>query len=208
MSKKDLNTEQKIKEAARKVFLQKGFAAARTRDIAEEAGINLALLNYYFRSKEKLFNQIMEESLQMLFSTIFPMLSNPDISLRDKIPFFVDQYTTVLISNPELPTFILTEIRNNPDHLMNIMGGGKAMNLSVLQSQIEEGIAKGEVIHISPWNFLLNIVSLVVLPFMARPMVKRLGGMTDAQFEALVSERKASIVEMLINYTFTEKGRE
>lgn len=208
MSKKDLNTEQKIKEAARKVFLQKGFAAARTRDIAEEAGINLALLNYYFRSKEKLFNQIMEESLQMLFSTIFPMLSNPDISLRDKIPFFVDQYTTVLISNPELPTFILTEIRNNPDHLMNIMGGGKAMNLSVLQSQIEEGITKGEVIHISPWNFLLNIVSLVVFPFVARPMVKRLGGKSDTQFEALVSERKASIIEMLINYTFTEKGRE
>lgn len=190
------------------MFLQKGFAAARTRDIAEEAGINLALLNYYFRSKEKLFNQIMEESLQMLFSTIFPMLSNPDISLRDKIPFFVDQYTTVLISNPELPTFILTEIRNNPDHLMNIMGGGKAMNLSVLQSQIEEGITKGEVIHISPWNFLLNIVSLVVFPFVARPMVKRLGGKSDTQFEALVSERKASIIEMLINYTFTEKGRE
>ncbi len=199
---KDLNTEQKIKEAARKIFLQKGFAAARTRDIAEEAGINLALLNYYFRSKEKLFHQIMEESLRKLFGNIFPMLANPEVSLRQKIQAFVNQYTEVLIENPELPSFILSEIRTNPDHLLTLIGSGKTLDLSVLARQLAEGKQAGEVVDISPIDFLLNMASLAVFPFVARPMVKRMGSFSDVQFENLITQRKVMICEMLESYTF------
>jgi len=204
---KDLNTEQKIKEAARKVFLKKGFAAARTRDIAEEAGINLALLNYYFRSKEKLFRQIMEESLHIFFSSVLPTMSDPNVSLRDKVPFFVNSYTDVLISNPELPVFILSELRNDPDHIVQTLQMNKRLNLSVLFGQIMEAQQKGEMIALQPWNFLLNLLSLTVFPFIARPLIQRLSDTNDEQFKQLVEERKAMIKAMVMGYVFTEKGK-
>src|SRR5688572_19795294 len=111
----DLSTEEKIKEAAKKVFLKKGYAATRTRDIAEEAGINLALLNYYFRSKEKLFDLIMLEKLEKFFGVIAPVLNNTGASLEQKIILVSSNYIDLLIANPELPLFILSEVRHNPD---------------------------------------------------------------------------------------------
>src|SRR5690606_26669343 len=86
----DTSTEEKIIKAASKVFTQKGYVATRTRDIAEEAGINLALLNYYFRSKEKLFQLIMAEKLQLLFSVILPIVNNDDLTLDEKIETLVE----------------------------------------------------------------------------------------------------------------------
>src|SRR3546814_7833693 len=81
----NISTEEKIKEAARKVFTRKGYAAARTRDIAEEAGINLALLNYYFRSKEKLFHQVMIERMQELFGVLIPVMNDTSTALETKL---------------------------------------------------------------------------------------------------------------------------
>ncbi|MGN6539204.1 MAG: TetR/AcrR family transcriptional regulator, partial [Ginsengibacter sp.] len=81
---KDTSTEEKIKEAARKVFMEKGFAATRTRDIAEESGINLALLNYYFRSKEKLFHEVMSEKIQQFFGVLFPIINDSSTKLETK----------------------------------------------------------------------------------------------------------------------------
>ena len=115
----DLSTEQKIKEAAQKVFMQRGYAATRTRDIAEAAGINLALLNYYFRSKEKLFELIMMEKLEKFFGAIAPMLNDADASLEQKIVGISGNYIGLLTENPELPLFILSEIRNSPEQFVH-----------------------------------------------------------------------------------------
>src|SRR5687768_6161320 len=112
----DLSTEEKIKEAAQKVFLKKGYAATRTRDIAEEAGLNLALLNYYFRSKEKLFEIIMLEKVQKLFGVLVPIINDRNTSLEEKAALMADSYITLLIQNPDLPLFVLSEIRNNPSN--------------------------------------------------------------------------------------------
>src|SRR5688500_7452128 len=88
----DPSTEEKIKEAARKVFTKKGYAATRTRDIAEEADINLALLNYYFRSKEKLFDIVMTENLQQLLMVLKGVLHDQNSSLADKVTAIVANY--------------------------------------------------------------------------------------------------------------------
>src|SRR6478672_4764053 len=93
---KDISTEDKIKEAARVVFTQKGYAATRTRDIAEEAGINLALLNYYFRSKEKLFQQVMSENIQKLFGIILPIVNDASTKLETKIDLIATAYIDLL----------------------------------------------------------------------------------------------------------------
>src|SRR6478736_8171749 len=104
---KPASTEEKIKVAARKVFLRKGFSATRTRDIAEEAGLNLALLNYYFRSKEKLFEIIMMEKLQQLFGIIIPLANDPSTSLDEKLKTIAGEYIDMLSANENLPLFIL-----------------------------------------------------------------------------------------------------
>jgi len=114
----DYTTESKIMNAARIVFHKKGFAAARTRDIAEEAGINLALLNYYFRSKEKLFNLVMFETVQTFFESVTHIFNSPDSSLDEKIERFSADYIELLISEPEIPLFILSEIRSNTEELL------------------------------------------------------------------------------------------
>src|SRR4249920_1132140 len=98
-----LSTEEKIKAAASKVFTKKGYAATRTRDIAEEAGLNLALLNYYFRSKEKLFELVMMEKMESFFGTIIPILNDTSLSLEQKIVAVSEKYTVVLLENPDLP---------------------------------------------------------------------------------------------------------
>src|ERR1700755_1986938 len=101
----DSSTEEKIKEAARVVFIKKGFAATRTRDIAEEAGINLALLNYYFRSKEKLFHVIMAETLKGFVQNIAMVLNDEKSSLEEKIQQLANSYIDMIIEEPEIPTF-------------------------------------------------------------------------------------------------------
>jgi AcrR family transcriptional regulator len=110
----DTSTEEKIKVAARKIFLRKGFAATRTRDIAEEAGLNLALLNYYFRSKEKLFDIIMLENLQHFIEGIKDILNDKQTSLAQKIEAIVNNYINLLMHQPELPLFVLHELRSHP----------------------------------------------------------------------------------------------
>src|SRR3982751_3793794 len=111
--KVDASTEEKIKEAARKIFTQKGYAATRTRDIAEEAGLNLALLNYYFRSKEKLFDIIMLEKLQEFMTGIRALLSTETTSIEEKLTAIVSDYIDMLTKQPDLPLFIFTELRAN-----------------------------------------------------------------------------------------------
>src|SRR6187455_3388798 len=107
----DLSTEEKIKSAARLVFTRKGYAATRTRDIAEEAGINLALLNYYFRSKEKLFEIVMVEKMSKFFGVVAQVLEDKSMTVEEKTGTVVDNYIGLLSENPDLPIFILSEIR-------------------------------------------------------------------------------------------------
>src|SRR6202042_3239514 len=103
-------TEEKIKEAARVLFTSKGYAATTVRDIAAEANINLALVNYYFRSKEKLFDLIMAETIQKLFEKIRPIIYGETTSITEKIESIVDHYLELLIANPDFPLFIVNEL--------------------------------------------------------------------------------------------------
>ena len=134
----DLSTEEKIKAAARTIFTKKGYAATRTRDIAEEAGINLALLNYYFRSKEKLFELVMMEKMASFFGSISPILGDTGLTLEEKIELVAEKYTRVLTENPDLPLFILSEIRMNPDQFVNRLPFNKILNL-ILSNNCRNG---------------------------------------------------------------------
>ncbi|MCD9574444.1 TetR/AcrR family transcriptional regulator [Flavobacterium soyae] len=187
---KDASTEEKIKEAARIVFTQKGYSATRTRDIAEEAGINLALLNYYFRSKEKLFELVMAEKVAKLFGVIAPIVNNDKTSLEEKVALIVEAYIEMLSQNPGLPLFVLSEIRNNPEHFGNRMQAGKLLTDSYLVKQLKE---KKPDIH--PLHFIVNVLSMSIFPFIAKPVFESAGVMTSEQLDNFAEERKTLIVQ-------------
>src|ERR1700733_9916653 len=121
----DISTEEKLKEAARVVFTRKGYAATTVRDIAAEANINLALVNYYFRSKEKLFELIMAETIQKLFEKIKPIINDESTTVTEKIENIVDHYLDMLIENPDLPLFIVNEIMSGSNKLPLMTDNGR-----------------------------------------------------------------------------------
>jgi AcrR family transcriptional regulator len=183
-----LSTEEKIREAARIVFTKKGFAATRTRDIAEEAGINLALLNYYFRSKEKLFEIIIKEKLQNFFGFIGPIINNDASSLEEKIEGIVSKYFELLLENPDLPFFILGEARNNPEIISNSMPQKDFIKNSFFIKQVHQRNPNQD-----PYHFLLSMLAMIIFPFVMKPVFQRMTYSDDAKTLAMLLERKKLI---------------
>ena len=194
MESQDVTTEEKIRAAAFKIFQQKGFAGTRTRDIADEAGINLALLNYYYRSKEKLFNIVMEESLKQLFSQLLSILGNPATTISYKIDTIVDLYIDLLKENPNIPSFILGEIQANPEKFRERLGiPDFSMEKIAVLKQIKEQMKKSGLENIDPFHFIINVVSMTIFPFAAKPMIKILNKQDDNEFEQFIETRRKMI---------------
>jgi AcrR family transcriptional regulator len=187
----DTNTEFKIKQAAQRVFLKKGYAATRTRDIAEEAGFNPALLNYYFRSKEKLFEIVMLENLQLFVSGVFGILTDESTTLREKLHVLVGHYIDMLQANPDLPAFIIGEIRDDPDRLMAQLGFSKLPPEASILRQWQALAGAGAVVR--PTHIMMNLIAMVVFPFAAAPLIRSRTGMDRTAFSALMDERKKLI---------------
>ena len=202
------STEERIKEAARKLFTQNGFAATRTRDIAKEAGINLALLNYYFRSKQKLFDLIMIETFRKFLAGMRVNFQDPTLNMEDRLGRIVTAYVDFLTEFPDLPLFILNEIRGNPSKIAEQVraevGPARSEFFKELQGAKKEG-----KIELDPFHFVANLVGLTVFPFVARPLLQRVTGVDDEQFVQFMEERK-KLVPMWIKMMMirAQKGAE
>jgi AcrR family transcriptional regulator len=186
--RQDISSEERIKIAAKKVFTRKGYAATRTRDISDEAGMNLALLNYYYRSKEKLFHLVMEEKLQLLFGVISPIIMDADSSLEEKIEKLASQYLDMLLANPDLPLFVLSEIRQHPEKFKKKMKLEKLIRNSPLLDQLRQRRP-----DLNPLHFLMNILALAVFPFIARPILFSASAQNPGGFGAIMEDRKVLI---------------
>lgn len=181
----NITTEEKIIEAAHKVFSQKGYAATRNRDIAEEAGLNMALVNYYFRSKQKLFEIVMAENSKKLFSVIIPIVNDSDTTLMEKIELLTDNYIDLLIENPELPLFVFNEIKVDPDNFKESLQIDKLFNGSHFISQIRTITSE-----IEPLQFVISLFGMILFPFVSKPIFY-----TDEQrFRQQMCERKSYII--------------
>jgi AcrR family transcriptional regulator len=189
----ELSTEEKIRVAARTVFHNKGYAATKTRDIAKEAGINLALLNYYFRSKEKLFQIIMMDSIHSLFQSIIPLFFEEETTLFEKIEKFVGLYIDKLCNEPEIPLFILSELQRNPMVISEEIPFKEIFEGSVFNKQFQEAIENKEINAISYHHLIMNIGGLTVFPFIGKPIFKQGGNLKEEEFLSLMTERKKLI---------------
>ena len=197
MTATELSTENKILLAASKVFTEKGFSGTRTRDIAEEAGINLALLNYYFRTKEKLFEQVMKVKILLLFGQIIPIVTNEKTSLEEKIDLASEKYFEILSKNPNLPLFVLSEIQKKTSDIKSILPFDKVLKNSFLIKQIQE--KKSEI---NPFHFLINFISMTAFPFLGKPILQTFELMNDSEFQKFVEERKKFVpvwIKMMLN---------
>lgn len=202
MPDKELQTEEKIKEVARKIFQEKGFEGAKTRDIAKEAGINLALMNYYFRSKKALFEMIMMETVQDFFQMIFQILNKPDTSFMDKIEGFVDTYIETLKKNPEVPLFILSCVKSNQVEFQKKFSMFHMISEIHFFKQFQEMVKLGKVKNIHPAHFLMNLAGMVVFPFVASPMIKMLTQVPDSEFNIMMDQRKKLVPMWLKDMLF------
>lgn len=194
---KDLSTEEKILIAASKVFTQKGYAGTRTRDIADEAGINLALLNYYFRSKEKLFQKVMLAKFQELFSEILPILTDETTTLDFKIDKASETYFKILSNNPTLPLFVISEIQKNSAGIHETFPIQKVLKDSAIIRQIQE-----QKPDINPFHYLFNFLGMTVFPFVAKPLFMSFELMDEVSFKKFVGERRKFVpkwMKLLLN---------
>ena len=191
------DTERNILDAANIVFQQKGISGARMEEIAREAGVNKALLHYYFRSKEKLYERIFQEAFGRFFQKVAEVLGS-DLPIDVKIYKVVDIYSNILLHNKNLPLFIMGGIRDNPELMAGIFKNRVSGPIRNLQLQLDEQYENGNIIRISVHEFFLNLASLVIFPFIARPLVKEVFDVDEDSFDQMIKDRRRRVPRMII----------
>lgn len=195
------STEERILEAAVQEFMTKGYAGARTTAIAEAAGVTHAMLHYYFRTKDKLLDRIIESKIGTLRDIMLASLGDPTIPLFDKIKSTIENHQDFIAANPELPRFMINEVLNRPDRMPKVIERLKHHTPLVVQSlqrQIDEYADRGLCRRVDAGMLMLDIVSLNIFPFSATPMVNALlGGMMENR-PAFVEARKKENMETIM----------
>lgn len=198
MAKKDLNTEQKILKAAREVFIKKGFEGTRMQEIADEAGINKALLHYYYRSKAKLFEGVFKEAFFTMVPQVIELLKS-DLPLFDKIRFFTKKYIDIFIQHPFIPVFVYHELSVNPEKIVELISN-TGIEPAIFFAQVQQEVDKGIIKPIDPRNLLTNMLAMCIFPFVAKPIIQNIILNNDEQaFGNFVEERKIAVPEFIIN---------
>jgi len=199
MSEKDNLTEDKIFEAATEVFVAKGMDGARMQDIATHAGINKALLHYYYRSKERLFNAVFEKIAGKMFRKFAPVLDET-LCLEDKIRFFFKEHITFLQENPRLPSFVLNEINRNPARIKRLIRNIDIDKLwLMLEEQHQEELSKYKITKESIPQLMTTIAAMSVFPFAARGILEGVFEKLGISFESFLEERKTFAANFVIN---------
>jgi AcrR family transcriptional regulator len=199
MTSETPDTETKIKEAAKKIFLKNGYEGTKTRQIADEAGVNVALVNYYFRSKEQLFKAIYMETFGAFFGTMVQLLNEPT-PLEVKIWKIVDKYTDFLMDNPLMPQFVLAEHGKNGAEFFRELNVKGIVRSARLTEQLREEAEAGNIRPIEPLQFIMTIIGNIAFPFVAKPVIGYVGDLDEAGFRQFMESRKIIIPEMIMCY--------
>lgn len=198
MTDNDKQTEEKIFESATEVFVEKGMDGARMQDIANHAGINKALLHYYYRSKDRLFNAVFEKIAAKIFSKFAPVFDE-NITLEDKIRFFFKEHISFLQSNPKLPAFLLNEINRNPARIRRLIRNIDLYKLwNMLADQHPDDLARYKITKESMPQLMITIVAISVFPFAARGIIESILDKVGIDFNEFLEARKEFAAEFVI----------
>ncbi len=191
------STEQKIFDAAHEVFMQKGMDGAKMQEIADRAGINKALLHYYYRSKEKLYEMVARAIIGRALPIIREFLET-EYPLEEKIRRFVNFYVDLIARNPYVPIFVISEMNKHPDRFIDNILPKEIPKPDVFLHQVEVEIAAGRIRPIKPQHLLVNMVSLCIFPFVAKPMMRIVIGMNAQEMRIFLDERKEEVLHFIL----------
>jgi TetR/AcrR family transcriptional regulator len=198
MTENDKQTEEKIFEAATDVFIEKGMDGARMQDIANHAGINKALLHYYFRTKDKLFEAVFEMILRKILKKFAPVFDE-NMSLEEKIRFFYKEHITFMQENPRLPGFVLNEINHNPKRIKKLLQNVDVKKLwKMLYEQHKDELEKYNITEESIPQIMSSIAAISVFPFAARGILEGFLSSVGVEFDQYIEERKVFAAEFVI----------
>ncbi len=199
--KADSNTEDKIKEAAKQVFIAKGFSGCTSREIAKAAGMNVALVNYYFRSKSALFKIIFEAAMGDFLLSMLEVF-NTSLSLEEKLRNYLSREYEFLAKYPEIPSFIINEMgRKDGVHIDNTSVFKCIEQTGIFEECLIEQKA-GRMREIDITSITLLMMSNCQFPFMGAAVIKQVHGISDEQYEKQLVQHKQIVTDMLIGYLF------
>lgn len=198
-NQKKPDTEALIFEAAKKVFGLKGMDGARMQEIADEAGINKALLHYYFRTKEKLFEAVFTDVFQSFFPSAIGIMSNPETSFREKIETFVEVYITLLQENPYIPGFMMHWLSTGSADRVVSMFKESGIKPELFFRQVDKEIQNETIIPVQPLHLIINMLSMCIFPFIARPIISGFLLRDADAYDQFLEERKKEVPRFIIN---------
>lgn len=201
----DTNTEQSMEksilETAEKLFLEKGFAMTSTTEIAKEVGCNQALVHYYFRTKDNLFNTIFEQKFKDFFQWIFEIKSTGDLEFLDKLKLIIESHFDLLTNNPKMPTLILNELSRKPEQISMLRDKIQAIPVklfSELNEELQTAIAQGKIRKIDLIDLIITMVTMNVAIFVLMPVVENILSLDESKKKLMIQHRRAENVDFIL----------
>ena len=199
----EVQTENLIKQKAKTLFFQKGFLNATTQEIADEAGVNRALIHYYFRSREQLLELLLDETLTEKKEKVKKILTS-SLPFREKIRDFIDTIVDYGLKYPYLDNFIISETARRPDKVEIFCSKDRVRSSDLIREQLDDEIASGKIAPISAEHFMINLSALCNYPLLAKAVLQAIHGMTDTVYRNFLLERKQIIYRTIFNEEMPE----
>jgi len=191
------DTEQLIKDTAKKVFFVDGNIHATTQDIADAAGINRASIHYYYRSRKQLFDKVFQEAIIEMGSKMNSIASE-DLPIREKTEKFVDFFMEKSMQHPYLELFIISEHNSDPTLPLKIMPKEEHQDrMKYLELEIAREVKAGNMKAIKPEHFIVTLMSLCSFPFLGKSIIESIFEMDDKAYARFIKERKQVVMQLL-----------
>jgi TetR/AcrR family transcriptional regulator len=194
----DRETRERILDAAHAVFLRKGTANSRTQQIADQAGVNKALVHYYFGTKAALADAIFERSMGALTPLIFGILADERRTVEQKVRDIVRAQIDFHSTHPYVAGYMVSEMHAAPQRMVDLLGKRGGPPLHVLRKQLREAAKAGTMRPISPEQFVVNMMGLLIFPFALRPGLSVLLNLDPASWATFMEERKRSLPDFIL----------
>jgi len=203
MGAEEAQTEKLIKEKAKILFFQKGFLNATTQEIADEAGVNRALIHYYFRSRELMLEALLDETLQEKRDRVRSVLTS-DLPFREKIANYIDTIVDYGLKYPYLDNFIISETARRPEKVKLFCAKDRFRSSDLIREALDHEIKKGKIAPISAEHFMVNLISLCNYPLLAKSVIQTIHGLTDTAYRKFLLERKHIIFRTIFDEDMPE----
>jgi TetR/AcrR family transcriptional regulator len=203
MAAEEAQTEKLIKEKAKNLFFQKGFLNATTQEIADEAGVNRALIHYYFRSREQMLEILLDETLSEKKDRVRTILSS-DLPFKEKIAKYIDVVVDHGLKYPYLDNFIVSEMARHPEKIKIFCAKDPFRSSDFIRSQLEREVKNGTLATISAEHFMVNLISLCNYPLLAKSVIQTVHGMSDTAYRKFLMERKRIIYHTIFDEDMPE----